>query len=197
MSAHPCCVATACAGVCAQVGQLAVDSHKRRTLIERGLLEPVATLAMDAAHPSTRAAAAVALAALVATREDARQALTVGFHPPCAQLPLLTALVRAEARKGEEAAAAAAALAALARADVACAGYVAEHRGLPRVVSMLHAAGRFALRPSRVSRGALYAVTASCGVQARVDHSARASLPVWRTSTSESTPAGMRLVSVC
>jgi hypothetical protein len=135
--------------VCAQVGQLALDSHKRRTLIDRGLLEPVATLAMEAAHPSTRAAAAVALAALVATREDARVALTVGFHPPCAQLPLLTALVQAEAHKGEQAAAATAALAALSRADVACAGFVAEHRGLARVVSMLHAAGRLPVPASR------------------------------------------------
>ena len=89
MSSHPCGVVCppACGGVCAQVGQLALDSRKRRTLIERGLLDPVARLAMEAAHPSARAAAAVALAALVATREDARRALTVGFHPPCAQLP--------------------------------------------------------------------------------------------------------------
>ena len=155
MSSHPCGVVCppACGGVCAQVGQLALDSRKRRTLIERGLLDPVARLAMEAAHPSARAAAAVALAALVATREDARRALTVGFHPPCAQLPLLTALVQAEARRGEEAAAAAAALAALARADVACAGFVAEHRGLPCVVRMLHAAGRVPQPSSRVSRG--------------------------------------------
>jgi hypothetical protein len=117
---------------CGLLGQLARDSRKRRVLLDMGVLVPVATMVLEATHPSARATAAATLATLVLTAGDARAALVVGFHAPAAQLPLLEALVRAEARHGEEAEAAGAALAALSRADVACAGYDSDEKAANR-----------------------------------------------------------------